>query len=370
MNKIIIYITLVFLSITACKNQQPEVLEVESDLIKITKEQFQTENMEFGHPEQVVFENRLHFTGKIIPSMNGMAKISVPIEGLIKKTYVQKGQKVKAGQLILEIGGNTLIDLQQSLSISAAKMHQLKSDFERTHTLYKDHIKTENEFMLAESAFKSELAHYNALKIKLQNIGLNITAIENGSYASSYKITSPIDGHITDINAIMGQFVSPQQDIAEIVNPDKSQLQIAVFERDYMKIKIGQKVHFKTSGDQDHFSSAIITRISKMMNTETKSFDCYAQITSSSEESYLINQLLSADVIIKSDTVYALPQRAILGSGNNHYILVKESETPKAYLLKKTKTSIGRTHQDFIELLNTPKDKMILVSGTYNMSIE
>lgn len=361
---------MLILAFTACKNNQPEVSETKSDLIEITKEQFLTENMEFGKPVHMLFENRLHLTGKIIPDINGVAKISATIDGIIEKIYVQKGQFVQAGEVILEIGGSTLIDLQQSFTTSSAKLQQLKSDFDRTKTLYNENIKTEKEFMLSESAYKSELANYSALKLKLQNIGLNLTDIDNGVYASSYKIITPIEGQVANLNTTLGQFISPQLDIAEILNTEKVQLQLAVFERDFSKIKPGLKVRFKTASEKNNYSTATITRVSKILNSKSKSFDCFAELHQSDKSSLIINQLVSAEVIIESDSVYAVPQTAIVTSGLNKFIYVKDSEDDERFLLDKINVRVGRTSNGFIELNDVYTEKKILVTGTYNISID
>lgn len=358
------------LTITACTNSQPEVSEPESDLIEITKEQFLTENMEFDSPTHMLFENSIQLTGKIVPDINGSAKISAPVDGMVKKIYVQKGQNVKAGEVILEIGGSTLIDLQHATTTSSAKLEQLKSDFNRTKTLYGDNIKTENEFMLAESEYKSELANYSALKLKLQNIGLNLSDIENGNYVSTYKITSPIAGQVTNMNTTLGQFVSPHQDIAAIINIEETQLQLAVFERDYSKIEPGQTVHFKTAGEKNDYSTATITRVSNILNGKSKSFDCFADIRQSNKNSFIINQLVSAKLIIENDSIFAVPQSAIITSGGNKYVLVRNSKDDDRFLLEKVKVQVGRTSEGFVELIDIHTDMVILVSGTYNVNLD
>lgn len=370
MKRIVTYIALTTLIFTACNNSQPKAPETDSDLIEITKDQVLTENIEFGTPSHILFESNLLLTGKIVPDINGSAIISAPVNGMTKKIYVQKGQYVKAGDVILEIGGSTLIDLQQATTTSSAKLQQLKSDFDRISTLYQENIKTEKEYLRSESEYKAELANFSALKLKLQNIGLNLKNVESGNYASTYKIKTPIDGQISDLNITIGEFISPQQHIAKIINLEKTQLQLAVFERDFPKIKTGQKVLFKTAGESDYYSSATITRISRILNTNTKSFDCFAKISEKNNSSFIINQLVSAKVIIESDSMLAIPQAAIATSGNSHYVFVIDSENDNSFLLNKIKVQVGRISNNYIEISDFDNNKPILLSGTYNINID
>lgn len=369
MKKFILYKLLVFMVLAACTSNQPEESASARDIIEITKKQFQSENMELGSPFRMLFETKIHFTGKIVPQSDGMAKINAPIEGIVKNIHVQTGKYISTGETLIEIGGNILIDMQQTFAASSAKMKQLKADFERAKKLYDEKILTENAYMLAESNYKSELANYSALKMKLKSIGLNITDIENGIYTSTYKIKAPVNGQLVKFNCTLGQFITPQQDIAEIVNHQKIQLQLSVFEKDIPNIEPGQKVLFTVAGAQNQKSTATIKHVGKILDPNSKSSECYAEINTPGNGSFVINQLVNGDIIVKTDSVYAIPQNAIITSGKNSYVYAKESEREDGYTFRKIKVTTGRTDKDFIEIIDVPVTKL-LISGTYNITIE
>ncbi len=361
-------LTVLFFALSGCKNKETKSIEKESEFIEITKEDFNTKHMTFITPIKKAFDTRLNVTGRITPDIDGKAEISAPIEGIIKKIHVQVGQYVNEGDCILEIGGNALINNQQDLSTSSAKMKQLKSNYKRTKKLYQDNIKTENEMMMVESAYKSELANYEALKLKLKNLGLNIKNIEDGIYTSTYKVKAPIKGQVATTNTTLGQFTTPQEIITEIINTDKIQLHLAIFERDFSSIRVGQKMHFNTLGQKKNDGTATISRVGKMLNQESNSFACFAKITSSDKHAFIINQVVQAEIITSTDSVWAVPQNAIITIGQNQYVYIKEKEDKDIIHLSKLKIQEGRTNDGFIELINFPQDKLILVSGTDNAS--
>lgn len=370
MKRTAIYIALAALIFTSCNNSKPDAPETVSNFIEISKDQVLTESIKFGTPDKVIFESNLLLTGKIVPKIDGSAIISAPVNGMIKKIFVQKGQYVKAGDAILEVGGSTLIDLQQATATSSAKLQQLKSDFDRISTLYQENIKTEKDYLRAESEYKTEFAKFSALKLKLRNIGLDFNSIIKGNYASAYKINTPIDGQVTNLNITQGEFISSEQHIAKIINLEKTQLQLAIFERDFPKIKKGQKVCFKTTNEGDFQATATIMRISRILNTNTKSFDCFAELSANNSSDFIINQLVSAKVILESDSMVAIPQDAIATSGNSHYIFVIDSETDSSFLLNKIKVEIGRINNNNIEIKDFDTDKPVLLSNSYNISID
>ncbi len=363
-------ITATILLFSACSKKTSETPEPENDFTKITMEQFQEGKMALGKPLKMAFENSFQISGKIVSRVDGLAKISIPIEGFIKRIHVRKGQSVKSGEVLFEIEGSALIELQKAFAISSAKMPQLQSDFERIEQLFKENIKTESEFMIAESAYKTELANYSALKQNLENIHLSISDIENGNYASVYQIKSPIQGQVVDVQTTPGQYVSPQSSIAEIVDARKKHLQLLVFENDYSKIKSGQKVAFKTASEKGAYSTATITSIGKILNMQSKSFDCFAEISDTDKSKFIINQLVHGQVILNTDTVFALPQEAILKSGNNQFVFVKAREIGNELFLEKVKVRVGRSSKNHVELIDGPLNKQILISGAYHISSE
>ena len=354
----------------SCNNKPTEEKLAENSLIEITKAQFQSEGMVFGTPQRVAMDERIAFTGKITSGLNGVTRVSAPVEGIIKIIHIQQGQAVKANHALLEIGGSALLDLQQAFTSSSARIKLLKSDYERVKTLYAENIKTENEYMLAESNYKTELANFSTLKLKLQNIRLNIADIENGTYASTYCITTPIEGIISLINYYPGQYVNPEQEIVEVVNKGNMELQLALFEKDYSKIAPGQKVVFRSMGQTAQDAMATISRVGGILRTNSNTIECFATISKTNTTPFAINQQVSGEVVLASNLALAVPQTAILSSGKNDYVLVKATEETESYMFQKFKVKTGKVYNGFVELIDAPADMIILTSGIYNISLE
>ena len=269
---------MLILLISACNNKQTAEEESDNNRVDITKEQFVAENMLAGLPTKVAIEERIHFTGKIAPAINGVVKINAPVEGIVKVIKAQEGESIGANETLCTIGGFVLIELQQQFATSAAKLKQLEANFERAKLLYNDDIKTESEYLLIESDYKSELANYTALKLKLEYIGLDIANIENGKYASEYSIKCPVDGQLSQLNIETGQYVNQENMIAELVNKDKVELQMYFFENDFSKIRKAQKVVFGSIADASYNAKAIVTRTGSKLSDNSNTVTCYASI--------------------------------------------------------------------------------------------
>ncbi len=362
----IIIITLMLMGSCKSKNIQEEG---KKEFIEITKAQFNSENMEFGKPMPKTFSESVAFTGIIAPAANGKAQISLPIMGVVDKIYCAIGQHINKGQLLFEISGTELIDLQKEFAESAAVIKRLKSEFDRVNELYKENIGTQKEVILSESIYKTEQARYMALKLKLDKIGLDENQIEEGLYYKSFSIVSPINGYIMTIDATIGQFIERQSVVAEIVDADQFQLKISVFEKDVNKLKIGQSILFYLMDDNKKIYPAWLSSVGKAINNETKAIDCYAEYEHHSITNLVNNQFVKGQIIVNSYTANAVPLGAVIKTENEKYILNLEKETERSYFFNKIKVTTGAENLEHVELKDTSGINKLIVKGTYNIPI-
>ncbi len=352
----------------SCKSYNNQV-ETKNEFIEITKAQFNSENMELGKPKQIIFSESIAFTGIITPAANGKAQVSLPIMGVVDKIYCSIGQHISKGQMLFEISGTDLIDLQKDFAESAATNKRLKSEYDRIYELYKENIGTQKELIFVESTYKTELARYMALKLKLDKIGLDIKQIENGSFYKSFSIVSPIQGFITSIDATIGQFIERQSVVAEIVDTDQFLLKISVFEKDINKLKMGQNILFYLMEDNMKMYRARLRNVGKTINSETKAIDCYAEYENPKLLNLVNNQFIKGQIVVDSFSADAVPAGAIVKVENEKYILNLEKETNKSYFFNKVKVSTGAENKEFVELKNSDGIHKLIVKGTYNIPL-
>ncbi|MDP1623234.1 MAG: efflux RND transporter periplasmic adaptor subunit [Bacteroidales bacterium] len=356
--------------VISCNNPSAEIPVDKTNLLEISKSQFQSEKMEFGEPSFRPLSESVHFTGTLCPSPNGIAQISLPVAGIINKIYCNPGQLVNIGQNLIEVSGNEFIDMQRDFAESAASLNRLKSDYERIRELFDENIGTQKELILAESNYKSEKAKNTALGIKLGKIGLDMSKIEDGTFYNSYLLKTPVKGYVTMINVTVGQYVEPQLMVAEIIDVERFQLKISVFEKDLKKLETGQKIEYYLSGNNKELQKAKLTIVGKSINHETKAIECYAEIEKSKAFPPINNQFAEGEIIVDADSIFSLPETAFIRTENEAYILTLEKETDESYFFNKIKIKTGRKNKNAVELIEKPKINKLLINGVDNLKIE
>jgi len=358
------------LIIVSCKNKTEQTTVANSGLIEITKAQFESEKMLIGEPLLYPFTDAVYVTGTIIPSVDGQAQISLPLSGLINKIYCKPGQIISKGSVMFDVSGNEFVDQQKDFAESSAIVSRLQSEYLRAKELYNSNIGTQKEFNYAESNYFAENAKYKALKIKLESMGLDVLKIEKGEFYSTYTVKSPINGYVSSINAIMGQYVEPQQKIAEIIDDKSYQLKLSVFEKNINKIKVGQTVAFYLNGNKIVKYKATINTVGKTIMPESKSVECFAIIDNSKSINIVSNQFIEGEVYTAVDSVLSVPETAIINFENDSYLLMYEKEVNSIYYFKKIKVNTGRKTNNYIELTEQLPSSKLLVNGIYNIQIE
>lgn len=363
---LLIFAGLTFI-LSSCNDKQ-ETIEEESNLIEITNQQFITDSMQLGKTETRLFENTIKCNGIIETLPNGMAKVSAPIPGVVKNINISNGQFVRKNQPLFELAGIEIIDIQKDFAEATANYKRSKSEYERIKSLYNEKVTSEKDYIVAETEFKTTMAKYNGLKLKIEAIGFSVVKIENGEFYSSYSIKSPIDGYISKLQTNIGSYIESQNELLEIINPEMFQIKLSIFAKDINNLKKGQSVRFKSLNNND-IHVATINSIGVTIDNESKSINCYASIKDKNLTNLIVNEYIEAEIITNSDTVIALPSNAIINSDTGNFILVLEKEDDNKYSFKKVEIKIGSKNEEFTEILEPKIDGLILTNGVYNISL-
>ena len=207
-------------------------ISINKDIIRISKTQFEGENMKLVSIAEKPFPTYIKTTGMIDVPPNSKAVISAFTGGYIKNSPLLIGDKVKKRQLLVTIENLEFVELQQEYLEISEQLTFLKSEYDRQEELFAEKISSKKSFLKAESDYKKTNAMYHGLRKKLQMLNINPASVEKGNLTSVSTIYSPISGSITNVNISTGIYVSPADKIMEIVNTDHIHLELRVFEKD------------------------------------------------------------------------------------------------------------------------------------------
>ncbi len=238
-------------------------------------------------------------------TVNVIAKVSGMEQ--IKAVNVKVGDKVKAGQVLAQLDNATA-----SINMSNA---QLAYD-----NAYNN---LENAKQLFELGAVSQ-TELNQLQMAYENAN---NTLRQAQMAMDYAtVTAPISGTVTMVNANVGSYATASAPMFEISNVDTLEISAGINEQNVSKIRIGQEVLLKINSVSDQWFSGTITEISKVMNTQTKSYPI--TIAMNNKDSALVAGMYAEIQVVvdHADNVLVIPVDAIVYKEAKPFAFVAQAD--------------------------------------------
>ncbi len=344
--------------------------EAHADGIYLTKQQFEAEYMKIGQASELLFQSGISCNGLISAQPNGVAQINAILPGRVEDVYVMMGQSVKRGDKIALLSSSELIELQQEYVRNLALKKKLTADYERAKELYDSQIGSEKEFLLVESEYRLVVADYNALRLQLKRLQLDVEAIGAGNLVDSYPLIAPIDGELTGLNVVLGDYVELEEKVAEVVNSERLQLSLSVFEKDMPFLKTGSKVEFHLLNNPQSIYTAQLISIARRVQDDTKAIACRASIDSLDKNQFVYKSYVQAQIITHQKKGLGLPEQAILNQGDESFYFVVKKQDEKGYYLEKKVAATGESFNGYTEVQNAKVDELVVLAGVYNLPVD
>ncbi|TDD74932.1 efflux RND transporter periplasmic adaptor subunit [Flavobacterium caseinilyticum] len=366
-----LYIIALSIALFSCKESKTEEVEQKDDgLTTVTSVQFKSSGMEIATPTEQDFDVTVKSSGKIDVPPQNRAKVNTFMGGYVKSTTLLVGNKVTKGQALLTLQNTEFLDIQKDYMEVAEQLNFLKSEYDRQKTLYDEKITSQKNYLKAESEYRRAKAMHQSLRAKLVLLNINPRNVEKGILTSTITIFSPITGDIVIMNANVGMYVAPSDVILEIVDTDHLHLELAVFEKDILNVKIGQKIHFKVPEASKDVFNADVHLVGKSIEGNDRTINIHGHLDDAIKQKLLTGMFVEAEIIIDSKKGLAIPSEALLTENNKNFVLLLDNEK-NGYSFKKVSVKIGEKSEKFVEILpNTMinDSSRILTKGVFDLA--
>ncbi len=367
-------LAILVLGIQSCGEKRTEgdssgtsLLEETEKTLIISEAQFQNQNMQLGKPEMKPVTKLVQASGYIDVPPENRAVISAIQPGYVKTAPYIIGDQVRKGAGVITLENQDFIKLQQEFIEVSAKKAYLEAEYRRQKTLLEEKISSEKNFLKAESDYRENIGHYEGLKKQLKLLNINPDAIENGQIISAITLYAPIGGSVTKVNVSKGKYAAPSDELMEIVNKDHIHLELAVFEKDIMKIKIGQPISFHLADTPSEVFEGEVYKVGAFVEEESRTLRVHGHISDDEPHNFAIGMFVQAGIQVESTESWALPDSAILREGEESYVLQFREKIGSDYIFLKTEVEAGESYNGYVPIsdLEENKDDQYLTKGAY-----
>lgn len=331
--KLIVGIVSMVVLMSACGNssskesdehgEHEEAGHGEEGIVSLTEQQMDAIGLKIVQIERKTLNIAVSATGSLEMSPQDKADVSPVIGGIVKSVNVFEGDKVRKGQVLATLEHPDFIQLQQEYINTVNSLEYLEKDYERQKKLYEEKVGSGKDFQKIRAEYLNSKSNAEALKAKLNMLGINVAEVAKGKIFPRVNLTAPIAGIVSLVETNIGSYIAPLTKVFEIVNNEKIHADFMVFEKDIDKINIGQKIYFSTTSIPDKELEAIIFAISPAFEQNPKAVHVHANIVTKNVK-LLPGMYLKGKIIADNIETNVLPEQAIVTEEGKSYIFVKK----------------------------------------------
>jgi RND family efflux transporter MFP subunit len=283
--------------------------------------------------------------------------INPQVEGQITKIYVKSGDRVKAGEPLLEIDPNkqeaTLKSQEAARAAQEATVQLAKVNYERTKNLYDAGVDSKQDYDTAKSTYDAAVAQLNSLaqQVRQQEVQLHY-----------YEVSAPTDGIVGDIPVRVGDSVTVSTLLTTVDEPGTLEAYIYVPTDRAQMLKLGLPVRLVGDNGQT-LAETHITFISPQVDTSTQTVLAKAAVPNATSK-LRISQQARAQITWAVHQGPVIPILSVTRINGQYFAFVTE-KGEKGVVARERGLKLGETIGNDFEVLEgiRPGDH-IIVSGT------
>lgn len=373
---------IIILFLTSCESRQTmsdandkPSEPVEKRGVELNLSQLEYAGIEYGSIQNQRLSSDVQARGELVLPVNAKVDMVSLYSGIIKIVHVNEGDPVSKGQVLATINSGDFIEAQQKYLMVKNEIGMLKQEYERQKELNKEKISSDKYYQKSQADYNVAMAELKGLKLQLEMAGVNEALLAQGKIITEHKIISPINGFIENIDVNPGKYVNPDESLFQVLNRDNLLVEINVFEKDILKVAIGQRVTFSLSSMNSKVHEASVISVGNTVQQEGRVIKVLAEFSNKGGR-LLPGMFVAGEIHTGEKEVTALPEEAVLRVGNEGYMIFYTS--PEMQHNNNTQfdyvpVQIGNAEDGFIqiELLKPiPENAMIVTKGGYYLKTE
>jgi RND family efflux transporter MFP subunit len=264
-------------------------------------------------------------------------------QGKIVRIYKEKGDYVKAGEVIAKVDDEVI---SANVLTAEANYAQFQKDVDRFTLLAESNAITKRDLEQANIGLKKAKADLITAKKALSNT----------------SIKAPIAGYINSDNITEGQLLGGGSPVCEIVNNNELKLNIKVSEREVYKIKKEQNVVVRLSIFPDKKFTGRISSIAEKADATMK-FNVEIRLTNNDKSHLKSGLYAEVELPIKNEGKLIINKKSIVGSMEQPVVfVVKDGKAERREL------TVGQSNDKQVEVLSgLTANEEVIISGQLNL---
>ena len=310
-----IYLLSAILLLASCGGDKTEKIETRTDSTTVRKA-IPVSVMEV---QAAPFTAYIEIQSQITGEENVNATSQAP--GTVKSIHVHVGQKVSKGQLLASLDAAAI---DQAIKAMEPNIILAKTMYEKQQKLWEQQIGTEVQLLQAKANYESAVAG-KAARVAERNM---------------YRIVSPINGTVDQINLKVGDMASPQNPNGiKVVDLDKMKATANLGENYLGKVNAGDEVILVLPDGTDSIVTKL-THVGQSVDPVSRAFEVQVKLGANKK----LRPNMSCKMKIanyNSASAIPVPVSVIQKTGEGEILYVADGKVAKAVAIVSGKNSNG-----------------------------
>jgi len=339
-------------------------------VLRLSKEASENIGLRVEEVEPRVVEDIIEVDGLVDVPPTSRDFVSAPLAGTIQRINVDRGQLVRAGDVLAEIASLEFQDSQLELLQAHLQLGLLENTLQRLRTLAESQSVARRQLWETESLYNATLNRRDNLKRQLQSVGLSQEQVETilteKKFLSTLPLRATIAGYVVHFDKILGQVVQPGEPLFEVHDLSRVWIAASVSERDIAKIHVGQQARVRLVADPQFAGKAVVVRSGQVVGAENRTLGVWLELSEQPPMVLQHNMLARLSLTVgRPSPSLAVPHEALVREGMRAYVFVRQADGK----FERRAVETGRADDRYVEITRglEPREK-IAVRGAAELA--
>ncbi|MEO8271482.1 MAG: efflux RND transporter periplasmic adaptor subunit, partial [Aureliella sp.] len=270
---------------------------------------------------------------------------SAQLGGSIKSILVDRGQKVRRGDVLAEINSQPFQNLQLELLKVSLDLDLQTRLLENLRSAV-DAI-AQRRLWETESLVNQLTSRRDSIIMQLRMAGLDVDQVSDivtrKDLVRFLPVRAPIDGVIVGFDKFLGHVVRPDEPLFEVHDLSHAWVHGFISERDFPAIRFGQSVRVRLVTSPDEVLGGTIVRSGQSISTDDRTLSVWIELHDM--PTFQVQHNMFARISIETGARtegLAAPREAIVNEGIRSYVFVEGND--KTYERRLVETGMVNDH--------------------------
>jgi len=283
--------------------------------IPLTEAQIKAVKLSTSPIEYRDMDQGIRANGALVVRAQNTADVSSTMQGVVKKLYVNEGDKVGKGQIVAMVENPEVVALQREYYTACKETEYAKTELDRQNFLASQGAGLGKNLQQATAQYNILAAKQGGIARQLAQFGINVKNAAEGKFTTSFPLYSPIGGTVGTIGASLGSYVDMQTPIMTVCNNSAVECDLNVFEKDIAKVKRGARVLLSLTNQAGKTIEGYVSGINESFNAKDKSVAVHVKIENT-EGDLFGGMYVTGMISTGKERVEAVPSKAIVKDEN------------------------------------------------------